>query len=318
MNTLLSHCEMLDDFHSEVAVRNSKYSWFVVASFLLAALAALYVYTSRLDEQQIRISSNPWVGFTPFIYAQEKGWLKDTRFKFVWVVDLTENSRLYERGFTQGFTATQYEMLHFKDYSRLRPVFLIDRSFGADAILSNVSLDDLRKVKKPISVYLELGSLNEDFFRAFVREYDLGELKFNLINSSQKMMERIDSKSSPMIIISYAPYVSELTKQGFFTVASTQTLQSFSVVDALFVDEQAISDSEAEYKILHDIFNRAYERLEANPREYYEVIKGYLEGQSYDEFMGTTTQIHWLAKEDATPYIRQLQGQGIKTGRLLP
>ncbi len=62
---------------------------------IIAASALGYRYVSNLDQTEIRISSNPWVGFTPFIYAQEKGWLKNTPFRFLWLVDLFENPRLY-------------------------------------------------------------------------------------------------------------------------------------------------------------------------------------------------------------------------------
>lgn len=81
--------------------------------FFISLIAMIYLYVNRsVETTKIHISSNPWVGFTPFIYAQEKGWLEKTSFKFIWLVDLDENSHLYERGFTQGFTATQYELLH--------------------------------------------------------------------------------------------------------------------------------------------------------------------------------------------------------------
>ena len=112
-------------------------------------------------------------------------------YEVITLVDLTDNARLYQRGFTQGFTATQYELLHFKSRKGIKPVFLIDHSSGADAIVSNKSIDELRSSKETVYVYLERGSLNENFFEAFVREYGLGSVVFQQIDASQKKINTV-------------------------------------------------------------------------------------------------------------------------------
>ncbi|HEX5670992.1 MAG TPA: hypothetical protein VFX66_05595, partial [Sulfuricurvum sp.] len=128
---------------------------FVILSVLLVFVGGSYgvwkIYTAS-NRTEIRISTNPWVGFTPFIYAQEKGWLEETPFRFLWVVDLSENARLFDMGFAEGFTATQYELSHFKNQEKFTTAFLIDKSDGADAVLSNRTLEQLRHSKEKIAV----------------------------------------------------------------------------------------------------------------------------------------------------------------------
>lgn len=290
-----------------------------VAVVLVGVAAFLYYYMSHSTENsKIRISTNPWVGFTPFIYAQEKGWLEKTPFRFVWLVDLTDNARLYERGFTQGFTATQYELLHFKNQHSIKPVFLIDRSYGADAIVSNRSLDELQNTTEEISVYLEQGSLNDDFFQAFVSENHLEKNQFHKIDASQKSMATLEKTSAPIIIISYQPYLSGLLKKGFRPLVSTRGMKKFFVIDALFVNEEMIDDREKEFRHLKALFSLSVSQLHKDPHEYYETIKGYLEGQTYEEFMATTTQIEWLHQKKPEPIISHLHSQKIETDRLLP
>lgn len=290
-----------------------------VLLFLMGAVASVYYYVSHASEStKIQISTNPWVGFTPFIYAQEKGWLEKTPFRFMWLVDLTDNARLYERGFTQGFTATQYELLHFKHPNTIKPIFLIDRSYGADAIVSNRSIEEIRSSKEAVVVYLEQGSLNDDFFKAFLAEYALDEYKFRKIDASQKSIAALNGSKTPMIIISYEPYLSELIKKGFHRIASTRTMETFFVVDALFVDVQIVQGREEEFALLRELFALAVEHLRSNPREYYETIKGYLEGQSYEEFMASTTQIKWMYGKPPKEVTDHLKAQHVKTDRLLP
>ncbi|MBU0632981.1 hypothetical protein KKA17_10090 [bacterium] len=293
------------------------YTILTLTAFIILVVAAVFFYQNSSDKQSIKISSNPWVGFTPFIYAQEKGWLDKTPFKFMWLVDLSDNARLYDRGFTQGFTATQYELLRFKEHSRLKPVFLIDRSYGADAILSNRPLSELSTANEPITVYLELGSLDEDFFNAFIHENKLEKLKFILKNSSQKTMTTVSPSGSAVIMISYAPYVSEFLKKGYVTVASTRSMKSFFVIDALYVDERFVIGREKQYRELLMIFNKALQQFKKDPHEYYETIRGYLEGQSYEDFMDTTTKIQWLNSGIHKDVEAQLYLQNVSIDRLL-
>jgi NitT/TauT family transport system substrate-binding protein len=275
-------------------------------------------YIMGLAQDEIRISSNPWVGFTPFIYAQEKGWFDRTPFRFVWQVDLTENVRLFERGFTQGFTATQYEMLHAKNPSELVPVFLIDRSDGADSILSNKTINQLSDTTEPIRVYLERDSMQSDLFKAFVREYGLIDRKFVFINSAQKSMTEIKPVVTPEILLSYAPYASQLLEKGFHVIASSHTLKSFSVVDALFVNKHIVDQDRNQFYTLKRIYDRALDSFHQNPKEYYQKIQGYLEGQTYAQFMQSTQEIEWFVGPPRTQILTQLRAQGINTSQLLP
>lgn len=291
----------------------------LVLLFLISAVAVTYLYVNRpLEATKIRISTNPWVGFTPFIYAQEKGWLENTPFHFFWLVDLSENARLYERGFTQGFTATQYELLHFKNRENIKPVFLIDRSYGADAIVSNRSIEEIRNTKETVNVYLEQGTLNDDFFNAFVTEQGLKKVPFQKINTAQKSISTLSVSGKPIIVISYQPYLSGLLKKGFQPLASTRTMDKFFVVDALFVNDDVIKGREEDFIHLKELFALGVDRFRRDPHEYYETVKGYLEGQSYEEFISTTAQIEWLYQKNRKDVVNHLKSQQVGTDRLLP
>ncbi len=285
---------------------------------IIAASALGYRYVSNLDQTEIRISSNPWVGFTPFIYAQEKGWLKNTPFRFLWLVELSENRRLYENGFVQGFTATQYELLHFPHPDALEAAFLIDRSNGADAILSNRSLAALQAESKPIKVYLERGSLQRDMFHAFINENGLKDHAFELINRSQEMLLLLKPDAEPMLLLSYSPYLTQLQLHGFQTIASSRSLKSFIVVDGLFVNRQVYAEHRADFVKLKEIFDRALAVFHSDPKIFYETVKGYLEGQTFDQFMTSTHDIVWLNQQVDPEMLRHLKRQGVRVDGRIP
>jgi NitT/TauT family transport system substrate-binding protein len=302
----------------EYSMKKARIWGIALALFIVVSGIFYYTFSRTSVSSKIHISTNPWVGFTPFIYAQEKGWLEKTPFRFIWLVDLTDNARLYARGFTKGFTATQYELLHFNHHENIKPIFLIDRSYGADAIVSNRSIEEIRQSRQTIAVYLEQGSLHDDFFKAFIRENRLEEVKFHQIDSSQKSITVLVPTKEPIIILSYEPYLSGLIKKGFAEVCSTRTLKSFYVVDALFVDESVVQGREKEFARLKELFALGIEQFQRDPHEYYNTVKGYLEGQSYEEFMATTTQIEWLHSKTPREVIDHLESKNIKTDKLLP
>ena len=286
--------------------------------FVSAAGFFGYRYAHKLNQPEIRISSNPWVGYTPFIYAQEQGWLKDTPFRFMWLVGLSENRRLFERGFTQGFTATQYELLHLNDPQQLETAFLIDRSDGADALLSNRSLSALQAESGPITVYLERGSLQRDMFHAFVEENGLAGHTFEFVNSAQNTMLLIKPSVGPVILISYSPYLTQLQGHGFEIIASTHTLKSFAVVDGLFVDREVLLDNKSYFSELKGIFDRALAVFRSDPRGYYESVRGYLEGETFEQFMNSTHNVVWLNAHVDPEMLTHLRAQGVRVDQRVP
>lgn len=286
--------------------------------FVSAAGFLGYRYAHKLNQPEIRISSNPWVGYTPFIYAQEQGWLKDTPFRFMWLVGLSENRRLFERGFTQGFTATQYELLHLKEPQQLETAFLIDRSDGADAVLSNRSLAALQAESGPITVYLERGSLQRDMFHAFVKESGLTGHTFEFVNSAQNTMLLVRPSVGPVILISYSPYLTQLQEHGFETIASTHTLKSFAVVDGLFVDRNVFLDNKSYFAELKGVFDRALAVFRSDPHAYYESVRGYLEGETFEQFMNSTHNVVWLNAHVDPEILTHLRTQGVRVDQRIP
>ncbi|KIM11461.1 MAG: hypothetical protein KU37_04395 [Sulfuricurvum sp. PC08-66] len=266
-------------------------------TFLLGLLL-LGCQSDTNSKEKIIISSNPWVGFTPFSYAEKKGWLKETPFEFAWSIDLGENKHLFARGFTQGFTATQFEALHINQQGNLTPVFLIDKSNGADAIYSNISLAQLLQAPR-IKAYFENDTLDEDFFDAFLAKHHLERSRFVITSIAQDKITNLSPEKEPQLLISYEPYGTKLVKRGFQPIESTATMKEFLVVDALFINEALLKSHTKDIKHLHMLFERAKKNLLENPKEFYTTIQAYLNGQTYEEFMASLSNIVWLEKADA-------------------
>jgi len=268
-------------------------------------------------EDKLRISTNPWIGYTPLAYAETKGWFENTNISLIWTVSLGENISLFANGRTHGFTATQYEALQFKNNPNLKPYLLIDRSNGADTIHSNIDIEAMKKQSKQIDTYFEINSVNDDLFAAFLEKHNLSKENFKIHHADQGKISSIAADKTPILLISYEPYASAIEKKGFKKIDSTKTIEKIHIIDALFLDEKVAKEREKDIKQLKEIFERAKKALKDNPKEYYGAVKGYLQGQSYEEFLASLSQIEWVESGEQNKKLSEyLKRQGIDSNNI--
>ncbi len=265
----------------------------------------------------IKIAINPWIGYTPFVYLERSGELERLGFRIVVVSSLGENANLLSNHLVDGFAATQYEYLNYRDELQdIVPVFTIDRSFGADKIHSNFDIESLRRTDKQIHVYLEFGSCNEDLFKGFVKKAGLEKKRFVYHHDLQSVIKTIEAEPDrPVVVASYEPFSSTLERNGIHEVASTRDLD-VPIVDALFSFKTEVINEKARFIALKKAFWRARKELEKDPKHFYEVIAKFLEGQDYDTFLDSLRGIRWLP-EPTPDVIKTLEKQGIETEYLL-
>ena len=122
-----------------------KYCALIPALLLIFTSILLLVACEKNYSDPIRISVNNWIGYTPIFYIHEKGW-ENRAIRFATVSSLLESEKMFQAGMTDGFAGTQYEFYHGHAVSQtLVPAILINRSVGADGILSSVGLEALKK-----------------------------------------------------------------------------------------------------------------------------------------------------------------------------
>ena len=265
----------------------------------------------------IKIAVNPWIGYTPLMYLEATGEMQSLGFKFVLVSSLGENANLLSNHLVDGFAATQYEYLNYKDeLETIVPAFTIDRSAGADKIHSNVDIATLQKSDRPIHVYMEFGSCNEDIFKSFVRAYALEKKRFVYHHDPQSVIKNLSAApDKPVVVVSYEPFSTTLQKHGIREVASSRNLDIL-IVDALFASISDITEHRSRFLALKRAFWKARGELDKDPRRFYETVRNFLEGQDYASFQKSLDGIRWLEKP-GPDIIETLKKQGIDTGYLL-
>ena len=298
---------------------------FVTRRLFLSLLPLLFLFaltgcrfgSDEPARKTVKIAVNPWVGYTPFMYLDATGELKKFKFELVMVSSLGENANLITNHLVDAFAATQYEFINYRDeMNGIVPLFPVDRSHGADKIHANVGLETLRSADRTIDVYLEMGSVNDDLFRAFVKKHRLQKKRFRYHHDPQSVIQTLEAEPGRIVVVvSYEPYSSILESHGIREIASSRNLDIL-IVDLLFADIGRIPDSKERFTELKNAFWQAKKRLDENPEGFYRTIRKYLQGQDYAAFRKSLEGIEWLPELDEATKER-LKRQGIDTGHLL-
>ncbi len=266
--------------------------------FVLSLLALLFFSAcNNPNEKQLKISVTTWIGYSPLFYAKEKGWLDDINVKLINVVSLGENMYLYQAGNSDAYCGTQYEHSILKqDIPSLVPVILFDRSNGGDIIMGNHSIQTFQQSREKIHVYLEMDSINYTLLQDFIHGYDIDENRIVYIDRDQAEISSLHNKEPEklVLIITYIPFDSKLSKQGFTELLSTKNGLDIFVIDALYTRKEELHLHRKQFTALKQMTDKAIQVVKQDPRAFYETIKSYMNTMSYSEFESALDDIIWI------------------------
>lgn len=278
--------------------------------YTILLLSILFTFTACTSKPQkkIVIATNQWIGYAPLFYAYEKGELDKLNITLITSVSLAEATDLYIIGKADMVTTTQHEYNILKNAKHgIKAVILIDRSNGGDMILANKSLKALQKSKK-IDAYLEVDSINQEILLDFLQKNHINEDKINFINKDQQQIQTVknDTKKN-ILIVTYAPYNTNLEKKGFKELASTKDMNSIIVIDALCASNEIIKNDKARLIQLKKIIDESITAIEQEPEASYRVVSKYLSDLNYKDYLDSLTLIKWINKpsKDLLNYIKK-------------
>jgi len=279
----------------------------------------LFFFTScsQNNQKELKISTNPWIGYAPLFYAQEKGYLSDINMKLITNVSLAESTALYDVGKVDMITATQHEYYALQNSGHnIIPIILLDRSNGGDMVLSNKSINELQKADK-IHAYLEIDSINAEVIEDFLKYYKLDKNKIEFINKDQSQIQDLRSNhQDTMIIVTYSPYDIQLKKHGFHVVASTQDMRSIMVIDAIYTSKKIYQTQKNRLKDLKNIIDKSIQELTSDTKTSYKLVKSYLGDISYNEYIDSLKLIKWI-NNPSQKLLERIKPMGYEKSQLI-
>lgn len=265
---------------------------------VFSIITGIYLLSDK-EKEPINITVSSWTGYMPIFYAKEKGWLDTLNINILHVSTLNESLKFYKAGLCDGLATTNDIAIKLQKTHQLIPVMVLDRSDGGDKVLSNISLDQIKVMQDEIDVYLEMDSVNLLVFEGFIKYYDLNKSRYKLHNMNQNFLTKIEPSDKPKLFITYDPFSSILKQENYQEIASSK-LSTINIIDLLLIKESVYHKYPNAFKQLRKSINRAIKNLEKDPYEFYKTVEYYLEGQSYETFLGSLSGIELIktASED--------------------
>lgn len=287
---------------------------------ILISLISIIFLTSCVNDKKdkLRVVTSNWIGYTPLFYAREKGLLDKLNIQLLSVVSLSESLHTYKSKHADIFLGTQYEYEEaFKRDNQVVPIMLLNKSDGGDVVMSNLTLEEIKKEDKQIDVFLELSSVNSLVFDDFITKHNIKNKNFNYINKDQSFIAQQKEFKNPTIVISYNPYNITLEKNGLKTLETTKDNIEILIVDAMFTTNDILIKYKDELKELKKIIDIAIDDLEKDEKAYYDLIKDYLYDTSFEEFQQSLSNIKWINKNIDKNILDSLKEHNFPTKELL-
>ena len=287
---------------------------------ILISLISIIFLTSCVNDKKdkLRVVTSNWIGYTPLFYAREKGLLDKLNIQLLSVVSLSESLHTYKSKHADIFLGTQYEYEEaFKRDNQVVPIMLLNKSDGGDVVMSNLTLEEIKKEDKQIDVLLELSSVNSLVFDDFITKHNIKNKNFNYVNKDQSFIAQQKEFKNPTIVISYNPYNITLEKNGLKTLETTKDNIEILIVDAMFTTNDILIKYKDELKELKKIIDIAIDDLEKDEKAYYDLIKDYLYDTSFEEFQQSLSNIKWINKNIDQNILDSLKEHNFPTKELL-
>jgi len=267
-------------------------------------------------EKPLKIAVSNWVGYLPLLYAYEKGKLRNLNIEIVPTSSLTASLDLMGRGVVDGFCATQREYKLLKqDNVDIAPILLLDKSYGGDVVLSNMTKEHLYALKKGnIPCLMEVDSANYTLFEYFKKSRNWGNVHFTPKNNTQNFIATM-AITQPSIVVTYEPYSTLLLKKGFHLIESTKN-ENLLIADLLFMKRDHFQQHPQQHKKLKVAIDEAIQILHTHPKEFYDVIKIYMDRESFDEFSNSIKNVKFT-NGNKRKIIEQLKAERIETVNIL-
>lgn len=256
-----------------------------------------------------------WVGYTPLLYAYENGDLDKFNIEIIVTSSLQSSYKILKRNLYDGMTLTQkeHQLINNEKIKNEQyiPIALFDRSYGGDAIVSNFTAQQLKNSSEDILVLLEKDTINTLIFDYFKKLPPYKNKNYKIINMNQDNILNSDyctQVEKPVLIVTYEPYLSQLIHKNFHIIESTKN-DKISVFDYLVVKDRLFTNTEI--KEIQTILHKSVHQLQNNPKEYFDVIKIYLDDTSYDDFQAIVKNILFIDNSNKKEMLEIIKSRNI-------
>ncbi len=235
---------------------------------------------------ELKLATQPWIGYGPWYVAQEKGFFEKRGLKVELVEFATDqdlNSGLAAGRFDGANIATHTSAILRDAGVDIKAVLLMDASYEADAIIAGESINAIADLKGK-KVAFEEGTTSD-----ILLTYALGQNGMSKADINAVPMPAADAGAAAIAgqvdaAVTYEPYISAaLAKGGGYRILYSAKEKPGLISDVLVFPAKTLQAKPDAVKSLLLAWQDAYDFLQANPDEGQQIIAKAV-GSDLEEF----------------------------------
>jgi NitT/TauT family transport system substrate-binding protein len=235
---------------------------------------------------ELKLATQPWIGYGPWYIAQEKGFFEERGLKVELVEFATDqdlNSGLAAGKFDGANIATHTSAILRDAGVDVKAVLLMDASYEADAIIAGESIKTIADLKGK-KIAFEEGTTSD-----ILLTYALSQNGMTKADVNTVPMPAADAGAAAIAgqvdaAVTYEPYISAaLAKGGGYRILYSAKEKPGLISDVLVFPAKTLQAKPEAVKALLLAWQDAYDFLQANPDEGQKIIADAV-GSDLEEF----------------------------------
>jgi NitT/TauT family transport system substrate-binding protein len=239
---------------------------------IISLLALIFFIGCNKKEPPIRLALVEWIGYAPIYVAKEKGYLP----KNIKLVEYTSNYNIIEamKNETVEFASLTLDEVLILKNSNYKAIWFIDYSNGADSILAEKSIPDVKHLKNKIVAY-EPNSVQEYLLTRALYLNNLTKKDIKPLFIKYDRALEVWEQHKANAIVTFEPFKSKLLNKGMHVIFDSSKIPN-EISDLIVANTKIFKTNKKTIKEFIKAYQKGYEYLKNNPKESYKIIAKYL------------------------------------------
>ena len=253
-------------------------------SFLFILISLVLVLMCGCEngsKRTLKVGIIKWPGYEPLALAAQMG-MYDEPIKLLRFSSPGKAYSAFKSGAIDVVASTADELLKYADYGNPPKLFLVlDISHGADALVAQKSIKDLRDLKGK-TVALESSVLAQYMLIRALDQTSLKPKDITIKNIEIVQQPEAFEKKEADAFVTFEPSRSLMLKQGGHVIFDSSMIPN-EIIDALAADQRTWKEEQGALLSLKKGWYKALDYIKENPMKAYKMM-GEIEGVSAQAF----------------------------------
>lgn len=261
-------------------------------SWLLVSISCFHP-----KEEPLKIATNSWIGYEPLFLARALGYMDDFQFSVSEMPSSSDIILAFRNKMIDCATLTLDESyLLLQDSIKIKILFIIDISAGADAILAKPYIKSLRDLKGK-KVGVENSATGAYVLSRALESVNLDHSDIQLIPRIEAGHEKAYKNGEIDAIVTYEPTKSKLLNAGATVLFDSRQIPD-EILDVFIVREDLIKTKPHELEKLKNIWYASLHYMKENPDKVYLLSSKRL-GMTHEQFNTSFREIKFPSREES-------------------